>query len=311
MNKLPLWVCIIFTLCITPSLAQKLPSQNKVTNTLVELVHQKKWIHGSADCSKNTDPAIDILALNAHTFILRQNKCLHYEAPFIYVLFGSEKVFIQDTGATENPEQFPLYDTINTLVTAYENKHGLKDLHWIVSHSHSHSDHIGGDNQFKHRKNITLIAPKSDAMHTFFGFNDWPNTSKTFSLGQRILTILPLPGHQQESIAVHDNQTNIILTGDSFYPGRLYIKNWSIYKKSIRTLLSFAQSKNVSTFLGTHIEMSNIAGEDYQIGSTYQPNEHSLVLTLDDLKTLNQQLKSMGNKAEKAILNSTIIYPIK
>jgi len=57
--------------------------------------------------------------------------------------------------------------------------------------------------------------------------------------------------------------------------------------------------------------MSNIAGEDYQIGSTYQPNEHSLVLTLDDLKTLNQQLKSMGNKAEKAVLNSTIIYPIK
>gem|GEM_PF-3408021 len=43
MNKLPLWLCIIFTLCIPPSLAQTLPSPNKVTNTLVELVHQKMF----------------------------------------------------------------------------------------------------------------------------------------------------------------------------------------------------------------------------------------------------------------------------
>jgi hypothetical protein len=59
----------------------------------------KVWNHGSEDCSSNKDPAIEVFQFDAATYVLRQNKCVHFEAPFIYVLFGEHTVFVQDTGA--------------------------------------------------------------------------------------------------------------------------------------------------------------------------------------------------------------------
>ena len=37
--------------------------------------------------------------MDANTFVLRQSMCTNYEGPFLYLLFGSEKVLLQDTGA--------------------------------------------------------------------------------------------------------------------------------------------------------------------------------------------------------------------
>lgn len=308
MNKFTYWISTGLAIFLAPFFAQA--EQTKAHN-FAERVSAKQWIHGAADCSKDTHPAIDILELNEHTYILRQNKCIHYEAPFIYVLLGDEKVFIQDTGATESEELFPLFETIKTLVTKYQSKHGLNKLQWVVSHSHGHGDHIAGDKQFKNREGVQLIEPNTEAVKSFFGFNDWPNGQKTLELGNRTLTVLPLPGHKQDAVAVHDDQTHIMLTGDSFYPGRLYIKDWPVFKQSMATLLTFAKANKVTTFLGTHIEMSNLAGKDYEIGSTYHPNERHLVLTIEDLIELNTQLQRMGDKAEKVALDSVIIYPLK
>lgn len=42
----------------------------------------KVWIHGSEDCSSNKDPAIEVFQFDAATYVLRQNKCVHFEAPF-------------------------------------------------------------------------------------------------------------------------------------------------------------------------------------------------------------------------------------
>ena len=63
----------------------------------------KVWNHGSADCSSNRDPPIEVFRFDASTYILRQNKCLNFEAPFVYVLIGERQVFVQDTGATDDP----------------------------------------------------------------------------------------------------------------------------------------------------------------------------------------------------------------
>src|SRR5450432_1109425 len=57
--------------------------------------------HGSQDCRNhaNSDPAIFKFKYDADTFILRENKCLNFEANFLYVLFGHDKVLLQDTGS--------------------------------------------------------------------------------------------------------------------------------------------------------------------------------------------------------------------
>ena len=65
--------------------------------------NDKHWNHGSDNCSMNTDPAIEVHSYSPTSFILRQNKCLSYEAPFMYVFIGDDRALLIDTGATENP----------------------------------------------------------------------------------------------------------------------------------------------------------------------------------------------------------------
>ena len=88
------------------------PVQASVSNGLAD----KVWNHGSKDCAENQDPAVEVYRFDTDTYILRQNKCVNFEAPFIYVLFGQHTVFVLDTGATADPTQFPLYETVRSLV---------------------------------------------------------------------------------------------------------------------------------------------------------------------------------------------------
>ena len=39
-------------------------------------------------------------------------------------------------------------------------------------------------------------------------------------LGDRIIDVIPIPGHDVLSLAYYDRQTGILLTGDGLYPGR-------------------------------------------------------------------------------------------
>ncbi len=55
------------------------------------------WIRGGPDC--RSEPDIQEHFYNSDTYILRQSLCTNYEAPFIYLLFGQDKVLMQDTGA--------------------------------------------------------------------------------------------------------------------------------------------------------------------------------------------------------------------
>lgn len=278
-------------------------------------LHEHNFIHGNVSCENNTDPKIEIYEYSAYTYILRQNKCTHYEAPFIYVLFGDNKVLIQDTGATKDAAKFPLYSVVMELVNKHAllNQKSIKDYEIIVSHSHSHSDHIAGDEQFKNKKNIRLINPTSSSVQSFFGYDQdtlkWPSDNTNLELGNRNLTIIPIPGHQSESIAIYDPKHRWLLTGDTFYPGRLYIKNWQKYKLSISRLVSFSKSHPVLAIMGTHIEMSDKPGIDYPIGSTYQPNEAPLPLELNSLLKLNAHLK-LNTTPKKVVTDKFFIYPI-
>jgi hypothetical protein len=66
------------------------------------------WIHGSPAAKYNTDPDIQVHAYDEHTYILRQNMAVHYEAPFMFLLLGRSAALLPDTGATADPRFFPL-----------------------------------------------------------------------------------------------------------------------------------------------------------------------------------------------------------
>ncbi len=67
-----------------------------------------RWIHGSPSSKHNTDPELQTYWYGDNTVILRQNKAIDYEAPFLFLLFGQKRAVLLDTGATASPEFFPL-----------------------------------------------------------------------------------------------------------------------------------------------------------------------------------------------------------
>lgn len=267
-----------------------------------------KWISGSNNCKENTDPLIQVVRYNANTFILRQNKCTNYEAPFLFLFLGNKKALLMDTGATEGENQFPLYETVKKLISQWE-KDIKNPIELIVGHTHAHSDHTAGDIQLKNKLGVVVLGLEVSDVTSYFKLVNWPLQNGQIDLGNRVIEIIPIPGHQQASIALYDYATKILLSGDSFYPGRLYVRDWSAYKLSIQRLVDFAGVHKISYILGNHIEMTNIDGKDYPTGTTYQPEEHILPLTFKDLLKLNQALQIAGDIPKYEIHKNFIIYP--
>ncbi|MBE0367966.1 hypothetical protein PAUR_a1452 [Pseudoalteromonas aurantia 208] len=186
-----------------------------------------------------------------------------------------------------------------------------KDYALHVLHSHSHSDHIAADSQFYGVEGVSVVPPHQlTVLQKTLQLSDWPNSVSVFKLGGRNISVIPTPGHQREAISLYDDQTQWLLTGDTFYPGRLYIRDWLTFKSSIARLVAFTEMNPVSAILGAHIEMSACAKKDYPSGSVYHPNEASLVLTTKDLQLLHRQLTIMGQQPQQVRMDKFIIFPL-
>lgn len=268
----------------------------------------QNWIHGSENCEENIDPLIQVVKYNRNTWILRQNKCINYEAPFMFLFFGANKALLMDTGATEEDDLFPLYKTVKQLINDWSKNNGEVEL--IVAHTHKHGDHFAADGQFEGKPNTTVIGLEIKDLKKFYNISNWPEEIVDFELGNRLIKIIPIPGHQASSIAVYDTSTKILLTGDTFYPGRLYVKDWNDFKMSIERLVKFTDDYEISTILGNHIEMTQTDSVDYPMGSMYQPKEHQLPLSVLELKELSDALTKLGDKPTKEVHDSFIIYPV-
>ena len=78
-----------------------------------------RWLYGSNIAALNRDPRIQVVQYNEDTFILRQNVCVHWEAPFTYLLFGNQGALLIDTGATAEANYYPLRSTVDAIVTRW------------------------------------------------------------------------------------------------------------------------------------------------------------------------------------------------
>lgn len=271
------------------------------------ILSKKQWFHGAENCNNNSHPALDIYQHDVNTFIIRQNKCLTFEAPFIYILIGQNKIVVLDTGDIDTDANFSLYTQIKSAIGLMH-----QDKEWVVIHTHSHRDHTAGDQAFSAQSKVKLIGTKANDIQAFFGFKNWPNEVAHIQLGKRELTIIPTPGHQEEAISIYDPATQWLLTGDSLYPGKIYIKNWQTYNKSIRRLVDFSNQHMIKAILGAHIEMTNQPGRYYPIGTQYQPNEHPLDLSVSDLQKLSFTLEKYQEEApdNALVFDSFIVEPM-
>lgn len=266
-------------------------------------LENKQWSSGKEDCSARLIKESILSNYEVHqydkrSFIIRQNKCSNVEAPIMYLMLGKNKNLLLDTGADEPTQGQELAELVQELLSKYGNSSEL-----LVIHSHHHSDHTAGDSAFAKLANVELVSANKDSFEDFYSKQE-----VKIDLGDRELSLLKTPGHQEEAITVYDSHTNWLLTGDSFYPGMLYVKNWADYKQSIAKIYEFAKTKPVSYVLGAHIEMSQEAGQMYKIGSLYQPDEASMAMSLEDLQGLHQQLQA--NEEGQLTAENYIVQPL-
>ena len=250
-------------------------------------------------------PALLVHAYNENTFILRQPACTNYEKPFLYLLFGSRRALLLDTGAGA----LDVAANVDSLIRAWRELHGNRAIDLVVAHSHAHGDHVAGDSLFRNRPGVTLVGRDTASVRVFFNVAHWPADSATFDLGDRVLDVLPIPGHQPASIALYDRRTALLLTGDTFYPGRLYVRDTAAFATSVHRLAQFSRLHRVSHLLGTHIENTDVPGRDYVVGTVDQPHEHALALTVANLLTLDSAMTSMRGRVVRTVFPDFTIWP--
>ncbi|MEU9132464.1 MBL fold metallo-hydrolase [Kitasatospora sp. NPDC048540] len=254
------------------------------------------WIHGSPSAKHNTDPDIQVHAYDEHTFVLRQNMAVNYEGPFLFLLFGNERAVLIDTGATESAEFFPLRRVVDELVGQWLAAHPRDGYGLLVLHSHAHGDHVAGDAQFAGRPDTVVVPAAPESVREFFGFTEDPDRVALVDLGGRVLECLATPGHHAAAVTYYDPPTGLLFTGDTVYPGRLYVSDWAAFGRSIDRLIAFAADRPVTHLLGCHIEMTTEPGVDYPIRTTYQPNEPPLELPVGRLLDIRRAIDEIGDR---------------
>lgn len=272
-----------------------------------QLLAERKWYGGAPDCSKPgaKKPPFEVHQVNEGYFVIRQNKCVNFEAPFIYLYIGDTGALLLDTGASDDPAEFPLREFVDKILKSRPNGDKLK---LTVAHSHSHGDHMAGDNQFTNRPNTTVVGGEPEEVAKAFGVKDWPNGTGQIDLGNRKLDIIPIPGHEASSIAVYDQQSKDLVTGDTLYPGNIFLSpnNWGEFRSSVKRLHEFSQKNTVRNILGAHIEMSSTPKQDYPYQSTYHPHEHRLPLYQKHLDELYEYTEKNSEGKAKVFDDFTI-----
>jgi len=258
----------------------------------------------SADCAGV--PPFHTHEYNDDFFILRQSGCTNFEKPFLYLIFGAGGALLIDTGA-KGADVAP---AVAAALRTWGGRHEGRVPPLVVIHSHNHSDHIAGDAQLRAQEGTTLIGADLPAVQTFFGIRNWPDEIVTFDLGTRVIDVIPTPGHEVASIAFYDRRTGILLTGDTVYPGRLYVRDGEAFRASVRRLVAFTEGKPVAHVLGTHVENTRTPYVDYPEGTTYQPDEHVLELGRAHLLELQDALDRMPGPVVRRALRDLTVWPV-
>lgn len=264
----------------------------------------RAWPTGGPRCMEQPDWRVH--EYNPDFYILRESGCVHYEKPFLYLIFGRDRVMLMDTGAGTSE----LAQVVDGVIGKWLARNKRADIRLMVMHSHGHRDHIARDSQFRNRPGVEFVAAEVAEVQKAFGIADWPTSVGAIDLGGRVLDVIPIPGHHPVAVALYDRRTAVLMTGDNVYPGRLYVSDWDAFVKSTQRLVDFTQGRLVSHILGCHIEQTRTPFLEFPIGSIWQPGEHVLELSRGQLLELNEALIRQNGKVARVALRDMTIYPI-
>jgi len=257
-----------------------------------------RWIHGSVCAAKNTDPRIQVVAYNEDTYVLRENPCVNWEAPFTYLLFGNHGALLIDTGATAEADYYPLRATVDAIIARWcriRRKKGIPLT--VVLTSGEDVAQNQGIGQFADRAQTKLTPLELGARITFHGLSSsWKLETGRIDLGGRVVEVIPTPGTHKDGFSFYDTYTCILFTGDLLYAGRVQIANDRDYVVSLERLQKWKQDRPLKWLLGGHIEMMFVPGRAYPRFSTNRPFEHVLQLEPEAIDEAVEHVRAVVGK---------------
>ncbi|MEP2987884.1 MAG: MBL fold metallo-hydrolase [Parasphingorhabdus sp.] len=209
-----------------------------------------------------SEPGFHTQKIDTNTLVIRQSLHKTFEAPFLYLIFGDDRVLLIDTGVKGGGLRIEIDRQIDNWLLA----NGREKIALTVMHSHGHADHVGGDTSFAKRPYTEIVGHSPTAIANFFSIEAWPSGSASYDLGGRIVDILPTPGHHPSHVMVFDRATHILFSGDTIYPGKLYFQCSKLdeFRATIDKVATFASANDVQWLLGGHIEMKASPGATFR-----------------------------------------------
>jgi hydroxyacylglutathione hydrolase len=294
---------VILLSAIGAAIASIPASAQEPTDPRIASLMFKPWINGVS----TGEPKMQAQRYDNDTYVIRQSIRTNFEGPFLYLLFGSDRALLIDTGAGG----LKVRPTIDRVIAEWAARHHRISIPLIVSHSHSHGDHHQGDAEFQDRPDTIVVGLYPKDVADFFKITDWPNQIVPFDLGGRVLDIIPTPGHHSAHIMIFDRKTRVLFSGDSLGPYRLYIpmNEAKTYRDSIDRVAAFTKDKHVSWILGAHIEMTTKPGELIPDEAPNHPDEHVLEIDYSNLPELQTALHAMGDTLVQQSHRDFVISP--
>ncbi len=268
-----------------------------------------RWLSQGNKCMEIPDWQIH--EYNKDFYILRQSPCTDFEKPLIFLFFGKDKALLADTGSANGN----LAPSLKIAMDRWLARNHRSSIPLIVTHTHSHEDHTWGDKAVQAMNDpafpVTFVASDIEAQKKFYGIKNWPTDVVQYDLGGRILDIIPIPGHTHEDLAFYDRNTGVLLTGDTLYPGRIFVEHFAEFQESVARLAKWTEGKPIAHTLGDHIEQTTTPFLDYPEGTLFQPEEHELALPVGSLIELRDALLSMNGKPRRLAMRDFSIYPME
>lgn len=300
------WLMALAALCVVSCATAAAPTPPPAAPT--RDVIPGRWRSQTGTCMEIPD--WDVHEIDRDLYILRQSPCASYEKPFVFLLFGDDRALLLDTGDGEDNH---LAAAVARLVRLWRERTGHRAISLVVAHTHEHGDHTGGDANLAALRDPELavaVTPlELEATKRLYGIASWPTGIGHLDLGGRVLDAIPIPGHSKLSIALYDRRTQILFSGDTLYPGRLYVFDFAAFEASIARLVQFTADKPVAQVIGNHIEQSTTPFHDFPIGTLFQADEHELALSHGSLLELQAALASMHDAPRRVALRDFTIFP--
>jgi len=257
-----------------------------------------RWTYGSNVAAKNRDPRVQVVQYNEDTFVLRQNVCVHWEAPFTYLLFGNAGALLIDAGATADASYYPLRETVDAIITRWSQARGRRKVPLTIALTSGEDvAQNQGLVQFAGRLDTVIVPRPLEVMKRFYGLGgSWPTGSGKIDLGDRVIEVVPTPGTHQDGVSFYDPYCDFLFTGDLIFPGKINIGNDKDFVASLGRIKAFIANHPVTSILGGHIEMMFVPGRYYPRFATYKPYERLLEISPVLLDELLQYAREIQGK---------------